>query len=53
MQDKKWQVADTFEYILLKANATHNRKHMTDAESVFWSFAKSNGLGENADGSMS
>src|SRR5574344_2763806 len=46
MQDKKWQVADTIDYGLLKENAKVNRSNMTEAESVFWSFAKSSDLGE-------
>ncbi len=46
MQDKAWQVADTIEYGLLKANAKANRKEPTEAESFFWNLAKSNGLGE-------
>ena len=43
----KWQTADPIEYELLKENAQKNRKHMTPAESAFWSLAKENGLGEN------
>ena len=46
MQDKKWQVADTTEYGLLKQNSKQNRRNQTEAESVFWQFAKSSGLGE-------
>lgn len=41
-----WQVADTLDYELLKANAKENRKQMTEAESAFWSFAKGSGLGQ-------
>ena len=46
MQNEKWQVADAFEYNVLKANARTNRNNQTEAESVFWSLAKANGLGE-------
>lgn len=46
MQDKRWQVADTFDYELLKANAKANRNNQTDAESHFWNLAKGSGLGE-------
>lgn len=46
MQDKKWQVADTIEYELLKQNAKANRSNMTEAESAFWQIAKGSGLGE-------
>ena len=42
----KWQVADTLEYTLLKENARANRNNMTEAESVFWSIARGNGLGQ-------
>ena len=41
-----WQVADTIDYALLKENAKANRKNLTEAESVFWNIAKSNGLGQ-------
>ena len=41
-----WQVADIIDYGLLKENSRENRKHLTEAESVFWQIAKSNGLGE-------
>ena len=44
--DRQWQVADTLDYELLKSNAAVNRRNMTEAESVFWSFAKASGLGE-------
>lgn len=46
MQNEKWQVADAFEYNVLKANARANRNNQTEAESVFWSLAKASGLGE-------
>lgn len=46
MQDKKWQVADTINYGILKENAKDNRKSQTEAESVFWQYAKGRGLGE-------
>lgn len=46
MQNEKWQVADTFEYDVLKANAKANRNCQTEAESVFWNIAKSSGLGQ-------
>lgn len=46
MQDKSWQVADTIDYALLKENANTNRRNLTEAESVFWNIAKSNGLGQ-------
>ena len=46
MQDKQWQVADTIDYGILKENARANRRNMTEAESIFWSLAKSSGLGE-------
>lgn len=46
MQDKKWQVADTMNYGILKENAKENRRYMTEAESAFWQFAKGSGLGE-------
>lgn len=42
----KWQTSDIAEYSNLKANAKSNRDNMTKAESVFWSFAKSSGLGQ-------
>jgi len=46
MQDKIWQVADTLDYELLKANAKENRHDQTEAESAFWQMAKGSGLGE-------
>ena len=46
MQDKKWQVADSIDYSLLKENAKANRRNLTEAESVFWNISKSNGLGQ-------
>lgn len=46
MKNYDWQVADPIEYTLLKDNAKANRTLMTEAESVFWAIAKSNGLGE-------
>lgn len=46
MQDNQWQVADTIDYGILKENARANRRNMTEAESIFWSLAKSSGLGE-------
>ena len=46
MQEKKWQMADVLDYALLKNNAKANRQAMTEAEKVFWSVAKSNGMGE-------
>lgn len=46
MQNKKWQVADAINYALLKENAKANRNNLTQAESVFWNIAKSNGLGQ-------
>ena len=42
----KWQVADPFDYSLLKQNAKENRNSLTEAESVFWQLAKGCGLGE-------
>ena len=42
----KWQRADCSEYGILKENARSIRKIMTDAESLFWKYAKSSGLGE-------
>jgi very-short-patch-repair endonuclease len=45
-RDEKWQVADPVEYSLLKEYAKVNRRTMTDAESVFWSIARANGLGQ-------
>jgi len=44
--DKKWQVADSIDYSLLKENAKANRRNLTEAESVFWNISKSNGLGQ-------
>lgn len=41
-----WQVATEVNYTLLKENAKENRDFPTEAENVFWSFAKSSGLGE-------
>ena len=41
-----WQVATVIDYALLKENAKANRDFPTDAENVFWSLAKSSGLGE-------
>ena len=46
MQDKKWQVAGTFGYDLLKGNARSNRSNQTEAESAFWQIARASGLGE-------
>lgn len=46
MQDKKWEVADCMDYDLLKQNAKKNRANPTEAESVFWTIARSNGLGQ-------
>jgi very-short-patch-repair endonuclease len=46
MQDKKWEVANCWDYNLLKENAKENRDNPTEAESVFWSLAKSSGLGQ-------
>ena len=46
MQDRKWQVADRIDYVILKENAKENRKNQTEAESVFWQIAKGSGLGE-------
>ena len=46
MNDPKWKVANSVEYSLLKQNAQENRANQTEAESVFWSYAKSNGLGQ-------
>ena len=46
MQDKKWQVADSLDYGLLKENAKKLRRNQTEAESVFWSIAKGGGLGQ-------
>ena len=45
MNDPKWKVADSIEYSLLKQNAQENRVNQTEAESAFWSYAKSNGFG--------
>ncbi|MBQ0021599.1 MAG: DUF559 domain-containing protein [Bacteroidales bacterium] len=42
----KWHTADVLNYEILKNNAKENRKEMTEAESVFWNFARSSGLGE-------
>ena len=39
-------MADLLEYPLLKNNAKANRQAMTEAESMFWSVAKSNGMGQ-------
>lgn len=46
MQNYDWQVADPLDYQLLKESSKTNRSFMTEAESVFWSIAKSSGLGE-------
>lgn len=46
MQKYDWQVADVLDYAILKENAKTNRQNMTEAESVLWSIAKSNGLGQ-------
>ena len=46
MSDQKWEVADCIDYALLKHNAKKNRANQTEAESVFWSLAKSSGLGQ-------
>lgn len=46
MQNNNWQVADAFEYDVLKANARANRNNQTEAESAFWMIAKGSGLGE-------
>ena len=46
MQDKKWQVADSLDYGLLKENAKKLRRNQTEAESVFWAIAKGGGLGQ-------
>ena len=45
-EEPKWQTADPVEYGLLKANARNNRKEMTEAEGIFWQYARSSGLGE-------
>ena len=45
-EEPKWQTADPVEYGLLKANARNNRKEMTEAEAIFWQYARSCGLGE-------
>ena len=41
----KWQKADEFEYNLLHTNAHENRNTATDAEALFWEYAKGSGLG--------
>ena len=41
-----WKTADPLEYGLLKENARSNRKHMTEAESVFWSLVRGNAMGQ-------
>lgn len=41
-----WMTADPMEYELLKENARNNRRNMTEAESVFWSIVKGNGMGQ-------
>ncbi len=46
MQERKWQVADTLDYALLKENARANRNSPTEAEAVFWSTVRQNGLGQ-------
>ena len=46
MQDKKWEVANCWDYNLLKENAKENRDNPTEAERAFWNLAKSNGLGQ-------
>ena len=45
-EEPKWQTADPVEYGLLKTNARNNRKEMTEAEAIFWQYARSCGLGE-------
>ncbi len=45
-EEPKWQTADPVEYGLLKANARNNRKEMTEAEAIFWQYARSCGLSE-------
>lgn len=44
--ERKWMTADPMEYELLKENARNNRRNLTEAESVFWSLAKGNGMGQ-------
>ena len=45
-QTWEWQKAAPFNYKLLKENARRMRYNQTEAEAVFWSVAKSSGLGE-------
>lgn len=42
----RWKTADPIEYELLKENSRTNRNNLTEAEAVFWNFAKGSGLGE-------
>lgn len=42
---KGWMTAEPMEYNLMKENARSNRKHMTEAETAFWSLVKGNALG--------
>lgn len=52
MQDKKWQVADTTEYGLLKQNSKQNRRNQTEAESVFGNLQRVVDWGRSVEDNM-